>query len=203
MKDQFMLKALALVGIFFIGYSQLVRAAIAPPPADKWDFIGEHSIGHHFDRDVIHVRNDRVLYKEIEIKTDRPNIDLHRCVIYFRDGGRQKVDFRRDRRGGEAHVIDLKGGARAIEKVAVWGSRDHSQIFRLFDKGRVEIWGRVAKRNRKRDRNRYRDADYYRSRTSVYDRDYRGRDNRRNEWEDRRDNSRRDNESWCPPRRRN
>ena len=203
MKDQLILKAIVVL-LLSIG-SQVGTAANYPPKAEKWDFLGEHNIGHHLDRDVITVRNDRVLYREIEIRTDRSNIDLHRCVIYFRDGGRQRVEFRRDRRGGEAHIIDLKGGARAIDKIAVWGSRDHNQIFKIFDKGRVEIWGKVAKRRRDRDRNRYRDNDYYRSRKSTYDRDYRGRDNRREEWDDRRDSrrddQRRNNRSMCPPRR--
>ena len=83
---------------------------------------------------------------------------MHRCVIYFRDGGKQRVELKRDRRGGESHFIDLYGGPRAINKIEIIGSRDYSKVLRVFDKGTVEFWGKLAS-NRYNDR--YNDYDDY------------------------------------------
>ena len=143
MKDQIMLKSILSVVLLILGTA--VVHATSYPPSENWDFLGTKNIGHHYDKDVIHVRSSRVLYSSIEVRTDRPNVNLHRCVIYFTDGGKQRVDLKKDRRGGEAHLIDFYGGARAIDKIEIIGSRDYSKIFRVFDKGTVEFWGKPAR----------------------------------------------------------
>jgi len=180
MKDQIMLKSLVALVLFFIGISHTSMAANYPPK-DKWDFIGTKNIGHIIDKDVIYVRSDRVRYKTIELRTDRPNIDLHKCVIHFVNGGKQTVRLRRDNRGGESHIIDLEGRARAIDKITIWGSRDYGKVFRIFNKGTVEVWGKVAKRANEDDRF----PNYYRSNSNNWSNfDFNRSDrNRDREWE--------------------
>jgi len=158
MKDQIMLKSLLALIIFLTGFSHTGTAANYPPK-DKWDFIGTKNIGHIIDKDVIYVRSARVRYKTIELRTDRPNIDLNKCIIHFVNGGKQTVRLRRDNRGGESHVIDVEGRARAIDRIVIWGSRDYGKVFRMFNKGTVEVWGKVARRANDDDRF----PNYYRS----------------------------------------
>ena len=171
MKDQIMLKSFLSVVLLVIGIATV--HANPYPPSENWDFLGTKNIGHHYDKDVIHVRSSRALYSSIEVRTDRPNVNLHKCVIYFSDGGKQKVNLKKDRRGGEAHYIDLNGGARAIDKIEIIGSRDYSKILRVFDKGTVEFWGKLAN-NQSYYNDRYDDYnDYDYGRDDYYDDQYR------------------------------
>ena len=154
MKDQIMLKSfLSVVVLLFIGIA--TSNASSYPPSENWAFLGTKNIGHYLDKDVIYVRSSRDLYSFIEVRTDRPNVNLHKCVIYFRDGSKQKVNLKQDRRGGEAHSIELYGGARAIDKIEILGSRDYGKVFRVFDKGTVEIWGKLARNQSSYYNNQY------------------------------------------------
>lgn len=228
MKDQIILKSLIALVLFLTGVSHTGTAATYPPK-DKWDFIGTKNIGHVIDKDVIYVRSSRVRYKTIELRTDRPNIDLHKCVIHFANGGKQTIRLRRDNRGGESHIIDVDGRAKAIDKIVIWGSRDYGKVFRIFNKGTVEVWGKVARRSYDDDRfpNYYRSNDWssydFNSERRNRDREYeqarreRAEERRRAEERARRDRERdrRDRErarrdrdrddrrggSLCPPRR--
>ena len=166
MKDQIMLKSILSVVLLVIGIATV--NADSYPPNENWDFLGTKNIGHHYDKDVIHVRSSRVLYSSIELRTDRPNVNLHKCVIYFSDGGKQRVDLKKDRRGGEAHFIELNGGARAVDKIEIIGSRDYSKILRVFDKGTVEFWGKLASNPSSYNNNRYDDYNDYDYRREDY-----------------------------------
>ncbi len=211
MKDQIMLKSFLSVVLLVIGIATVNAASY--PPSENWDFLGTKNIGHHYDKDVIYVRSSRALYSSIEVRTNRPNVNLHKCVIYFKDGGKQRVDLKRDRRGGEAHFIDLYGGARAINKIEILGSRDYGKIFRVFDKGTVEFWGKLARNQSSYYNNRYddysnygyRNDNYYtsnRDRQRAQERAQRDRERARRD----RDRARRDRDRGrrgggvCPPR---
>jgi len=209
MKNQIMLKLSCSIAVLLIGMTTAVAADF--PPAGKWEFLGTKNIGHHLDKDVIYVESYRDLYTEIEVRTDRPNVNLHKCVIHFLDGGKQKVKLDRDRWGGETHVIELYGGARSIDKIEIWGSRDYGKIFRVFDKGTVEFWGkRVTKRKRNRsnynnwndsynnDRNYYRELERERERARRYQEEARRRERERARRD--RERARRNGGSVCPPR---
>ncbi len=214
MKDQIMLKSILSVVLLVIGIAAVTASSY--PPSDNWDFLGTKNIGHHLDKDVIYVRSSRALYSSIEVRTDRPNVNLHKCVIYFRDGGKQRVDLKKDRWGGESHLIEVYGGARAIDKIEILGSRDYGKVFRVFDKGTVEIWGKLARRPSSYYNNRYDDYSNYDYRGENYysnrDRDQRARERAQRERErrqrereraqrerDRRERDRRGG-GVCPPR---
>lgn len=164
MKDRIMLKSISAVAVVLFSISALLANPF--PPKKSWEYLGSKNIGLTYDKDVLYIDNYREVYTAIELRTNKKQIDLHRCVIYFENGERQDVRLRRDNRGGEAHVIEVKGRAKAIKKIAIWGSRDYGKIFRAFDKGTVEIWGKVAK-----NKNRDGDTQYYSSTYSNYDRD--------------------------------
>ena len=157
MKDQIMLKSLVAFVLFLTGISY-TNIAAAYSPNDNWYFIGTKNIGHIVDKDVIYLRSSDVRYERIELRTDRSNIDLNKCVIHFAGGGKQKVKLREDNRGGESHIIDLEGRARSIDKIVIWGSRDYGKVFKIFNKGTVEVWGKVAGQS-----SDWGDYDYYRS----------------------------------------
>ena len=157
MKDQIMLKSLVAFVLFLTGISY-TNIAAAYSPNDNWYFIGTKNIGHIVDKDVIYLRSSDVRYERIELRTDRSNIDLNKCVIHFAGGGKQKVKLREDNRGGESHIIDLEGRARSIDKIVIWGSRDYGKVFKIFNKGTVEVWGKVAGQS-----SEWSDYDYYRS----------------------------------------
>lgn len=165
MKDQIMLKLSLSVVLLFIGIA--TSNATSYPPSEDWDFLGTKNIGHYLDKDVIYVRSSKALYSSIEVRTDRPNVNLHKCVIYFKDGDKQRVNLKKDRWGGEAHSINLYGGARAIDKIEILGSRDYSKVLRVFDKGTVEIWGKLAG-NSSSYNNRYDDYSNYDYRRNDY-----------------------------------
>jgi len=194
MKDRIMLKSIGAVALVLICVSAVFANPF--PPKGKWEYLGSKNIGHAYDKDVIDVDNYRELYSAIELRTDKKQIDLHRCVIYFQNGDRQDVRLRRDNRGSESHVIELEGGGRAIDRIAIWGSRDYGKIFRAFDKGTVEFWGKVAKGKRDRDQ----DTQYYSSRynDSNWDNDRSWNFNFNNQYSDRarrdRERARRDRE---------
>lgn len=217
MKDQIMLKLSYSIAVLLIGITTATAATF--PPADKWEFLGTKNIGHHLDKDVVYVRSSKELYTEIEVRTDRPNVNLHKCVIHFLDGDKQKVKLDKDRWGGETHIIELYGGARRIDKIEIWGSRDYGKVFRIFDKGTVEFWGRKAKRRKSNrfnsynwnnndndDRNYYRELERDRERArraqeeAKRDRE-RARRDRERARRDRERNRDRRNSSVCPPRR--
>lgn len=164
MKDRIMLKSIGAVALILI----FVGAVFAnpSPPRGQWEFLGSKNIGLTYDRDVIYIDDYRDLYSAIELRTDKKQIDLHRAVIYYQNGDRQDVRLRRDNRGGESHVIELEGRGRYIDRIAIFGSRDYGKIFRAFDKGTVEVWGRVVNDRRNRDQ----DSQYYSSRYDDYNR---------------------------------
>jgi len=188
MKDRIMMKLLGTI-VGLLVYSAAWSAS--PTSKKSWEFIGSKNIGLTYDKDVIYVEDYRALYTAIELRTDKKQIDLHRCVVYYENGDRQDVKLRRDNRGSETHVIELEGGARAIDRIAIWGSRDYGKIFRALDKGTVEIWGQVAKRKDKNKGTQYyssRNDDYYRERNRRVDIDI----NWNNRYRDRRNDYRRD-----------
>lgn len=184
MKDRIKIKLIGTIAVILCSCSLLLAN---PFPRNAWEYLGAKNIGHGLDKDVMYVEDVRTLYTAIELRTDRKQINLHRCIIYFQNGDQQEVRLREDRRGSESHQIDLKGGARAIDKIAIWGSRDYGRIFKAFDKGTVEIWGKVSNR-----RNRADDTQYYSSRYDDY---YRNNDRRWNDNSEERYNTRRYDDS--------
>lgn len=150
-----------------------------PNPRGKgWKKLGDKAINGRVDQDCINLAPWAGRLKAIQLTTNDDRININKVIIYFTNGGRQIVDLRKDWRGGESHVIVLKGGGKRVDRVVYWGSKRrlrHNN--RYHNPGHIQrnkeviVWG--LRSDGRNDRNyRYDRGDDYR-----YDRD-RGHDNR-------------------------
>jgi hypothetical protein len=110
----------------------------SPPVSGSWKLLGERSVNHAVDRDVILVTGVEGTFRKIKLKVSRRGIQLLDLKIHFGNGETYDVSVREViRAGGETRVIDLPGGARVISKV--------DMIYRSGGPGRgkalVSLWG--------------------------------------------------------------
>ena len=131
-----------LLASFIFGTAFTPTAELAAPQATagqpRWEKLGQRRVDRKVDRDEILVTAREGAFRKIKIIVRRSPINMHRCVIHFRNGDTQNVELRNNIPAGSAtRVIDIEGNRRIITKVVFWYDTKGLQ-----DKAVVELWGR-------------------------------------------------------------
>ena len=107
--------------------------------SSKWEKLGQTTVNYRLDKDVINVTARQGSFNAINLVFQGGAMNMHRCVVHYRNGDQQKVNLKGQFRGGdETRVIDLDGGNRVISKVVFW--YDTKNLARK--KSTVNLWGR-------------------------------------------------------------
>ena len=108
-------------------------------PPRNWEKLGERKVNYKLDRDEIFVTAKDGRFNAIQLRFKVAPINLHRCVIHFRNGTTQSVALKNKFLPGQTtRVIDIKGKRRIIKKVVFYYDTRGLRP----GKGRVELWGR-------------------------------------------------------------
>ena len=133
----FLVLAAFILGTAFAPIAEKAVAGTAIQPG-SWEMLGQRKVNRQADRDEIIVTGREGAFRKIKLMVRRSAINMHRCVIHFRNGDTQEVDIRNNiPAGGETRVIDIEGNRRIITKVVFWYDTKGLQ-----DKAVVELWGR-------------------------------------------------------------
>ncbi len=132
----FLLLAAFTVGTAFAPAADNASTEALQP--GRWEKLGQRKVNRSLDRDEIVVTGREGAFRKIKLMVRRSPINMHRCVIHFRNGSAQEVELRNNiPAGGETRVIDIDGNRRIITKVVFWYDTKGLQ-----DKAVVELWGR-------------------------------------------------------------
>ncbi|MCO6491113.1 MAG: DUF2541 family protein [Phaeodactylibacter sp.] len=131
-----------LLASFTLGMAFTPAAEMNLPSATaqqpRWEKLGQRRVDRKVDRDEILVTAREGAFRKIKLIVRRSPINMHRCVVHFRNGDTQDVELRNNiPAGGETRVIDIEGNRRIITKVVFWYDTKGLQ-----DKAVVELWGR-------------------------------------------------------------
>ena len=86
--------------------------------AGDWERLGCRTVGFAADRDTISVGRGEGAYKRIKLRVRLAPIEFYKVRVVFGNGGTQDIALGQAvAAGSESYPIDLKGGARGIEKV--------------------------------------------------------------------------------------
>jgi len=134
------LALIAVFGIFFLGsaFTVPIESEISPE-INRWEKLGQRKVNYGLDRDQISVTARDGLFTALKLKVKNGGINLHRCVVHFRNGQTQALNIGQTIRAGErTRVLDLAGNRRVITKVVFW--YDTKNFAR--NRGTVELRGR-------------------------------------------------------------
>jgi hypothetical protein len=115
-----------------------VSSALDTPP--RWEKLGQRRVNYGLDRDEILVTVREGRFTSLRLKAEVAPINIHRCVVHFRNGGTETFRFA----GGDlapgqvTRNLDLPGNRRIITKVVFYYDTKN----RASRRGRVELWGR-------------------------------------------------------------
>ena len=87
----------------------------------RWEFLGQRAVNFGLDHDVIPVTWREGSFNAIRIDVRRGALNMHRCIVFFENGGRQEIELRHNfGRGSDSRIIDLVGNNRLIERIEFW-----------------------------------------------------------------------------------
>ncbi|MBX2874908.1 MAG: DUF2541 family protein [Saprospiraceae bacterium] len=128
-----------LAAIFMVQATSTFAHNPGLPPVTKWDKLGQKKVDFRLDKDEIKVTIVQGLFTAIKLKVKDGPINMHKCVVHFKNGTKQNVNIRKNiPAGGETRVIQLDGGGKRIIKkvVFLYDSK------RPRDKATVALWGK-------------------------------------------------------------
>jgi len=106
---------------------------------NNWEKLGQRRVNYGLDRDEILVTAREGSFTRLRLKVRRGGINLHRCVVHFRNGDTQSLNIRENiPAGGQTRVLDLQGNRRIITKVVFWYDTKNWSGRRAI----LELWGR-------------------------------------------------------------
>lgn len=104
-----------------------------------WEKLGQRRVNYGLDRDEILVTAQEGAFTALKLGVSRGGINLHRCVVHFRNGQTQELQIRENiGPGGQTRVLDLRGNNRIITKVVFWYDTNNWSGRRAI----LELWGR-------------------------------------------------------------
>lgn len=129
---------LTILGILLTGIA-LSSFTFISSANDPWVQLGTRKVNYGLDHDVIPVTYREGYFEAIKIVVRGGALNMHKCTVYFENGGQQEVELRHNfTKGSDSRVVDLKGNKRLIEKIELW--YDTKNI--ADRKAVVVIWGR-------------------------------------------------------------
>ncbi len=133
---------LALAALFLTTQMSFANTIIPEkkdlPP--NWEKLGTRKVNYKAEKDVIMVTRWEGRFNAIKLKVEKSPVNVHRFVIFYRNGQKQEVKVRKKiNAGGSTRVINLKGNSRrVINRVEFWYDTKGIQDKRA----KVELWGR-------------------------------------------------------------
>lgn len=104
-----------------------------------WVHLGSRKVNYGLDRDVINVTYKDGTFESIKIMVNNGAVNMHKCTVYFGNGGKQEIELRHNfAKGSDSRIVDLKGNKRFIDKIEFW--YDTKNLAR--EKAEIEVWGR-------------------------------------------------------------
>lgn len=107
--------------------------------AQQWVDLGSRKVNFGLDRDVIEVTYAEGTFTAIKLEVTDGSLNMHRCVVHFKNGTSQEVELRHNfGKGSESRIIDLNGNKRFISKIEFWYDSKNAQMRRAT----LTVWGR-------------------------------------------------------------
>lgn len=92
---------------------------------DRWERLGDAHADGRRDHDLIRV-NARGGFRAVRFFVQGGDIEMHRVVVHFENGGDTDVEVRdRIRSGSRTRAIDLPGDRRRIRSVEFWYGKEN------------------------------------------------------------------------------
>ncbi len=89
--------------------------------ASAWQSIGTRTVTRHAEMDTIGVNRGKQVYRKLQLSVRGTALDIDRMVVHFKSGAPQKINLRSNIPvNSKSRIIDIKGNARAIDKVVFW-----------------------------------------------------------------------------------
>lgn len=106
---------------------------------DTWIKLADRTVTHTVDHSELTIEGVHENLNAIRLKVVRGAINLHRCVVYYKDSQTQDFTILNSiPAGGESKVIELPRAGQPVTKlVFVYDTKN-----RGIQKADVEIWGR-------------------------------------------------------------
>jgi Protein of unknown function (DUF2541) len=116
-----------------------LSAAVSPLYAASAQLLGSTRLTKlENDRDVLRFSTCRGGIRALQIAVRGGNAELERVRVHYRNGGHEDLELRqRIAKGGQSRWIDLNGGDRCIEAIAVIGDTENSR-----KQANIKIFGR-------------------------------------------------------------
>ena len=132
-----------ILAILFLATQISFAHTITPEPygqPPKWEKLGSRKVNFKAEKDVMMVTAWEGKFNAVRLKAEKSSINLHRFVIFYRNGQKQEVTVRKTLSPGQTtRVIELKGGGRrVINRVEFWYDTKGFEDKR----GKIELWGR-------------------------------------------------------------
>jgi hypothetical protein len=133
MKIKLTLLAILLASVMFSSFT-INRSML-----DPWVQLGMLKVDYALDHDVLPVTYRKGYFEAVKIVVRGGPLHMHKCMVYFENGGQQEVELRHNfAKGTESRVVDLKGNKRFIERIEFW--YDTKDI--ADRKALIVVWGR-------------------------------------------------------------
>jgi hypothetical protein len=78
-------------------------------------------------------------FTAIKLEVTDGALNMHRCIVHFKNGSSQEVELRHNfGRGNESRIVDLNGNRRFISKIEFWYDSKNVHLKRAT----LTVWGR-------------------------------------------------------------
>ncbi len=112
---------------------------IYSPIQEKWTKLADRTITYTVDHSEIVVDGLSENLDALRVKVKKGAINLHRCVVYYKNNETQQIDVLNSiPAGNESKVIELASPPKTINKLVF----TYDTKNRAVQKAEVEIWGR-------------------------------------------------------------
>ena len=125
------------------GLAGLTIAAITAVPvyANQWVQLGEHTVGHSTDRDIVYVGADEGRYEALRFRVLGNRVAFAEARVFYGNGSSEVLNVKEHVRPGETtRAYDLEGRHRIINRIELlyqseipWAGRATVQVIGLKD----------------------------------------------------------------------
>lgn len=131
------------VSIVFIALMSICSLSFTNPAHltdfRNWKKLGSKKVNYQLDRDVVKVGWREGGFTKLKLVVTNGSLNMHRMVIEYRDGSKQRVALSQQfKKGSDSRIIDLQGRKRIIKDITFW--YDSKNISR--NRATVHVFGR-------------------------------------------------------------
>ena len=84
----------------------------------RWHIIGTKNVDYKLDKDAFYFKPNGKKYSKFQFVVKNGRLNMHKCVVHFRNGQRQVVNLKGNfNPGDKSRIIDLAGDKRNVEKI--------------------------------------------------------------------------------------